>query len=125
MQPERQPAPTHAAADTPSPRRASRFGPAFWLQAVFGLIIAGYGGWMLLDRQWHSPTGFLIACVGVMIVPLGVTRLLGGLGAVGLAVWLAVNALGSFDYIYAALVVFVGGSSVIDGIHELRGKRAS
>jgi hypothetical protein len=60
-----------------------------------------------------------------MIVPIGIARLLGGLGAVGLAVWLIINAAGPFDYLYGGLVVLVGGSSALEGIRTLRGRAAA
>lgn len=92
----------------------------FWLQTVLGLAIAGYGIWFLSERGWKSPTGFLILCVGVMIVPLGLARLVGGAAAVVLAGWLILHAAGMFDYLYGALVVMIGGSTAWEGLKSLR-----
>lgn len=115
-------APVVPPGDRSQSARRPSFGPTFFLGLFLGLALVGYGGWMMYNSGWHSPTGFLIACVGVMIVPIGIARLLGGLGAMGLAVWLIIHAAGSFDYVYGALILFVGGSSAVDGWKTLRGK---
>jgi hypothetical protein len=125
MAPDTTPPGASESSSQLAPARRRSFGPGAWLQTLLGLALCGYGGWMMYSSGWHSPTGFLIACVGVMIVPIGIARLLGGLGAVGLAVWLIINAAGPFDYLYGGLVVLVGGSSALEGIRTLRGRAAA
>lgn len=101
-----------------------RFGPVFWVQLGLGLALAGFGVSMLVERGWRSPTGFLILCVGVVFLPFWVARLLGGVAIMALAAWLAIHAGSNFDYLYAALIAFVGFSSAAEGYRGFRKPRA-
>jgi hypothetical protein len=98
------------------------FSLMFWLQVVLGVAVAGYGVYMLNGSGWKNPTGFLLLCVGVLLMPIWFARLIGGLALVGLAVWLALNALGQIDYLFAAVYTFVGGSAAMDGFRDLRAR---
>lgn len=79
---------------------------------------------MLIERGWRSPTGFLILCVGVVFVPFWIARMLGGVAIMALAAWLAMHAASNFDYLYAALIAFVGFSSAAEGYRDFRKPRA-
>lgn len=101
----------------------SRFGLMFWVQVGLGLAVAGFGISLLHDRGWRSPTGFLILCIGVMLLPFWIARLLGGVAILALAAWLAMHAAGPIDYLLAALYAFVGFSSAAEGYRGFRKPR--
>ena len=101
-----------------------RFNVMFWVQVGLGLAIAEFGVSLLHDRGWRSPTGFLILCIGVLLLPFWIARLLGGVAILALAAWLAMHASSSIDYLLAALYAFVGFSSAAEGYRGFRKPRA-
>lgn len=82
------------------------------MMLAIGLLMIGFGAYRIYLGRGHSPTGFMFAGVGAIILPSRWARLIGGVALGGLAIWLLIKALGPFDYLLAAIAGLSGFGAV-------------
>ncbi len=96
-----------------SPRR-----PRMDAQTVLGLLVAlvlcGYGGYRLFMSGGNSPTGAMILCAGLTFVPITIVGLIGGVGLIGVAIWIIARGPVGFDWVIVALSALFGCMAIAE-----------
>ncbi|HMN39919.1 MAG TPA: hypothetical protein PKE29_03675 [Phycisphaerales bacterium] len=96
---------TQPSANLP-PRERS---PNDWLGALLGVVLIGFGIYLLVQSSGKSNFGPLLILLGVAFQPWSLLSIAGGLGLLAWAVWWTFfKALGPIDYIYSLVAAIIG-----------------
>lgn len=107
-----------------SPRRLFS-DPLAPLWLIGGLILIAYGGYRLYETKGQSRTAALLLAVGLTMIPIPIIAFLGGVGLVGVGVWmLTLPGKFAFDYVIMLLAFVFGIASIVEQWRKLRASRS-